>query len=66
MTLRDLAAKSGQSLSTITDIEGGRRMPRIDTLEKTAHALSVSTGWLAYGDGIVPEWLGNAAEQKVS
>ena len=49
-TLRELAAKSGQPLSTITDIEGGRRMPRINTLEKIAQALRVSSGWLAYGD----------------
>ena len=57
LTLRDLAAKSGQPLSTITDIEGGRRMPRIDTLEKIAHALKISAGWLAYGDGTQPTWL---------
>lgn len=54
MTLRELATKSGQPLSTITDIEGGRRMPRIDTLEKIAHALGVSAGWLAYGEGQSP------------
>lgn len=56
LTLRELAAKSGQPLSTITDIEGGRRMPRIDTLEKIAHTLGVSAGWLAYGDGMQPDW----------
>jgi transcriptional regulator with XRE-family HTH domain len=55
-TLRELATKSGQPLSTITDIEGGRRMPRINTLEKIAQALHVSSGWLAYGDGIQPDW----------
>ena len=56
LTLRDLAAKSGQPLSTITDIEGGRRMPRINTLEKIAQALRVPSGWLAYGDGPQPDW----------
>lgn len=56
LTLRDLAAKSGQPLSTITDIEGGRRMPRINTLEKIAQALRVTSGWLAYGDGPAPDW----------
>jgi len=55
-TLRELATKSGQPLSTITDIEGGRRMPRIDTLEKISQALRVPSGWLAYGDGIQPDW----------
>lgn len=60
LTLRDLAAKSGQPLSTITDIEGGRRMPRINTLEKIAQALRVTSGWLAYGDGPAPEWYGVA------
>lgn len=64
LTLRDLAAKSGQPLSTITDIEGGRRMPRIDTLEKLAHTLRVSAGWLAYGDGTRPEWLQDADSQS--
>ena len=64
LTLRDLAAKSGQPLSTITDIEGGYRMPRIDTLERIALALGVPAGWLAYGEGAVPSWLSNDADEK--
>lgn len=64
LTLRDLAAKSAQPLSTITDIEGGHRMPRIDTLEKIAQALGVSAGWLAYGDGAYPDWLSEADSQS--
>jgi len=63
LTLRDLAAKSGQPLSTITDIEGGRRMPRINTLEKIAQALRVPSGWLAYGDGLPPDWYTAADSQ---
>lgn len=55
--MRDLAAKSAQPLSTITGIEGGYRMPRIDTLKKIAHALGVPAGWLASGDGIQPAWM---------
>ena len=61
LTLRDLAAKSAQPLSTITDIEGGYRMPRIDTLEKMAIALGVPAGWLAYGDGSEPKWMASDA-----
>jgi len=32
-------------------------MPRIDTLEKIAHALGISAGWLAYGEGSEPDGL---------
>lgn len=31
-------------------------MPQIDTIEVLARALGVSSGWLAYGEGITPEW----------
>ena len=64
LTLRDLATKSGQPLSTITDIEGGYRMPRIDTLERIALALGVPAGWLAYGEGAVPSWLSNEGDEE--
>lgn len=64
LTLRELAAKSGQPLSTITDIEGGHRKPRIDTLEKIALALGVPAGWLAYGEGAVPNWLSNEGDEE--
>lgn len=36
-------------------------MPQIDTIEVLARALGVSAGWLAYGEGITPEW---ATEKK--
>lgn len=64
LTLRDLAAKSGQPLSTITDIEGGYRMPRIDTLERIALALGVPAGWLAYGEGAAPNWVSNDGDEE--
>ena len=64
LTLRDLATKSGQPLSTITDIEGGYRMPRIDTLERIALALGVPAGWLAYGDGAAPSLLSSEDDEQ--
>ena len=37
-----LAKKAGVLQSTISDIENGKRNPRIDTLQKLANALDVS------------------------
>lgn len=54
---RDLAARlGGDKYSTLSKIEEGDSMPGIDTVELLARALGVSAGWLAYGEGITPEW----------
>lgn len=67
LTQRTLAQLTKCSESTISDIEAGSkaggRMPQIDTLEVFARVLGVSPGWLAYGDGVRPEWL-ESAEKK--
>lgn len=42
LTLKELSAKSGISVSFISDIENGRRNPSIDTLTVLAKALNVS------------------------
>ena len=42
LTLKDLSAKSGISVSFISDIENGRRNPSIETLKTLANALGVS------------------------
>lgn len=59
LTQRALAALAKCSESTISEIEagiqGGGRMPQIDTVEVFARVLNVSPGWLAYGDGPAPE-----------
>lgn len=56
ITLRDLAAKSGCPMSMLSEIANGARLPRVSSVEKVARALGVSAGWLAYGEGITPEW----------
>ena len=56
LTQRALAAKSRCTNSTIIEVEAGNRMPQIDTIEVLARALGVSSGWLAYGEGVAPEW----------
>lgn len=54
---RDLASRlGGDKYSTLSKIEEGDSMPGIDTVELLARALGVSAGWLAYGEGIAPEW----------
>lgn len=42
LTLKELSAKSGISVSFISDIENGRRNPSIETLKTLANALGVS------------------------
>ncbi|MEG2342465.1 MAG: helix-turn-helix domain-containing protein [Bacilli bacterium] len=42
LTLKELSAKSGVSVSFISDIENMRRKPSIDTLETLSKALGVS------------------------
>ena len=42
MTLRELAAESGVSLATITNIEAGRHLPTPKTTRKLAQVLGVA------------------------
>jgi len=42
LTLKDLAEKATLSVSFISDIENGRRIPRLENLQKLAEALEVS------------------------
>ena len=66
MTQHGLAVVAKCSESTISDIEGASgRMPQIDTLEVLARVLGVSPGWLAYGDGKVPDWWGDERSAKI-
>lgn len=46
-----LGKLSGVSHTTIGDIEKGRRMPAVDTVERLARALRIRPCWLAYGVG---------------
>ena len=47
-----LGKLSGVSHTTISDIEKGRRMPAVDTIERLARTLKVRPAWLAFGDGL--------------
>jgi transcriptional regulator with XRE-family HTH domain len=44
-----LGKMAGVSHSTISDIEKGRHMPAVDTVERLARTLNVRPSWLAYG-----------------
>lgn len=57
LTQRALATKSKVTNSTIIEVEAGKRMPQIDTIEVLACALGVTAAWLAYGQGSAPDWL---------
>jgi transcriptional regulator with XRE-family HTH domain len=56
LSQRALALKARCTNSTIIEVEAGKRMPQIDTIEVLARALGVTAGWLAYGEGIAQEW----------
>lgn len=46
-----LGKMAGVSHSTIGDIEKGRQLPAVDTVERLARTLKVRAAWLAFGDG---------------
>mgnify|MGYP000555960625 CR=1 FL=1 len=50
-----LGKLAGVSHSTIGDIEKGRQLPAVDTVERLARALKVRASWLAFGVG-EPDW----------
>lgn len=52
LSMLALAKRSGVSSATINDIEKGRQMPAVDTVERLARALGVRPCWLAFGDGV--------------
>ena len=41
----------GVSHTAISDIEKGRQLPAVDTVERLARTLKVRPAWLAFGDG---------------
>lgn len=44
-----LSRAAGVGTNTVSQIEAGRRLPRLPMLERIADALKVSAGYLAYG-----------------
>jgi len=63
MTVRDLASLAGIASSVVVDTENGKRIPRADTVERIAWALKISACWLAYGEGLAPDWFKEADSQ---
>jgi len=54
MTLKDLAAASGLSVSFLSKIERGLARPSVTALQEAAEALGVPVGWFFETDGPVP------------
>jgi len=47
--LREIAASTGLSISYISDIENGRTLPSVKTLQKIASCYSNTLSWLVAG-----------------
>lgn len=54
LTLEDLAAASGKSVSFISKIERGQARPSVTTLQELAGAVGVPVGWFFETDGPAP------------
>jgi transcriptional regulator with XRE-family HTH domain len=54
LTLQDLAAQSGKSVSFLSKIERGLARPSVTALQDIAEALEVPIGWFFQNDGPVP------------
>lgn len=54
LSLNALGIAAGLTYTTIHNIETGRTVPGIDTVEKIADALDISAAWLAFGEGEPP------------
>lgn len=50
MSASELARRSEVARVTIAAIEDGRALPRLETVEVLAHALTVSPSWMAFGE----------------
>jgi len=51
LSARELSVSAGLSPSVVQMIEDQRRLPGLDTIERLAAALGVSTAWLGFGIG---------------
>lgn len=47
---QDVALLSGLAHQTVGQVEDGKRVPRLSTIERLGDALGISPAWLAYGD----------------
>ena len=55
LTLREVANGSGVTISFLSDIERGRTLPSLDTLERIAEVYNLSIGGLLVNVRIRPE-----------
>jgi len=53
ITATELSRRSNVSRVTISAIEEGRALPRLETVESIAHALTVSPGWVGFGEPLL-------------
>lgn len=53
--LRALARAAGLTPTGISNIESGKAMPSVATVEKLAKAFGCDPCWLAYGAGLAPD-----------
>ena len=51
LSARELSVSAGLSPSVVQMVEDQRRLPGLDTIEKLAATLGVSTAWLGFGIG---------------
>jgi len=51
LSLNALGIAAGLTYTTIHNIETGRTVPGLDTVEKIADALGISPSWLGFGEG---------------
>lgn len=63
-TLRDIGEAAGISGQGVLRIERGDTEPMIHTVEQLAVALDVAPGWLAFGEGEGPEYIGPIPGQR--
>lgn len=47
---QEIAQLAGLGRSTVGQVEDGKNMPRLSTIERLGDALGISPTWLAYGD----------------
>lgn len=62
LTLKELSLKAGLSISFLSDIENGRRLPSLENLSKIAEALDVSLSDLVEKDSKISEEINEDAE----
>lgn len=70
LTLGELAARSRVSLSYLSDIERGRRLPALDVLDKTCRALGLTAvdalaGVYPFGGGRPPRRIAPPPDGRV-